>query len=118
MKRLIPAIILATAAITAQANTVTLSCDITFEDGKQKTFQAELHLDPKSMSGQVEGYTVSIANFGNIYTIDTSSQYGHHFALNRETLAITDGITWTSAWSFFPDKYTGKCQKIQTNNQI
>jgi hypothetical protein len=117
MNKLLTALILSATALTAQAGDSTnISCDITYENGKQKTFQAELFLDPKVMSGQIDGRKVSIANFGDRYTIDGHTE-GYHFALNRSTLEITDGIQF-EGFAFFPDKYVGKCAIVQSNNKI
>jgi hypothetical protein len=118
MNKLLTALILSATALTAQAGDSTnISCDITYENGKQKTFQAELLLDPKVMSGQIDGRKISIANFGDRYTIDELRHEGYHFALNRSTLEITDGIQF-EGFAFFPDKYVGKCAIAQSNNKI
>ena len=118
MNKLIFAMLLSVASV-AHADTKNLSCDIIIEGNKQKTIQMELHLDPKVMSGQVNGRTVSIANFGDIYTVDdVAASGGYHFYLNRSTLEITKGISFMEGLGFIPDNFVGKCSITKTNNVI
>jgi hypothetical protein len=117
MNKLLTALILTATAATAQANTVNLSCNLTIANGKQKTIQLELHVDPRTMYGIVDGRRASMGNHGDFYTVDTENQ-AYHFMINRSTLAISEGLTFMEGFGFMPDDFVGNCQKIQTNNQI
>jgi hypothetical protein len=117
MKKLIVAGILSLTALSAQANVVNLTCDLTIETGKQKSIPVELHLDSKAMYAIVDGRQASIGNFGDFYTVDTAGN-GYHFRIDRSSLEISQGLSFFEGFGLVPDNFVGKCQVTQTNNKI
>jgi hypothetical protein len=86
MKQLITALVLATAAITAQAAEINLDCEYTGVTGTQQ--QVRVIFDPALGGGSVGKLDVAVQTRGQNYVL-VDTRFGTSHTINRETLDLT-----------------------------